>query len=455
MKNKLNLPLVNFLSSFSTPVYLVGGFVRNFLIDKSAGDNAYSTDIDLAAPISDEDFLYALNEAGGEEVGHYKRTHTVVFKLGGQKCEFTSFRKEVYAKGGCHTPESTEFTSDILEDAKRRDFKCNAVYYDVKNGEFVDPLGGIKDIENKVLDTVVSPEEVFSHDGLRLMRLARFAGELGFTPTKRVLSKAKNCADNILDISPERILSELQQILVADKKHAFSPSDAHYISLKILDETRVLDRILPELTLGRGMAQRADYHNYDVLEHSLKAVKYAHPSVRFAALFHDIGKPACMLKNGKYHGHDLAGVDIAREVFNRLRVSEKLKSETLFLIKFHMLDIKLDVREVKLRKFIVKNHRLIDELLYLKTADYKGSQDRLDESSTVIRWKKLIKVMQKDGTPFCEKDLAVTTRDLIGMGVTGREIGKAMGELMDFAVENPDKNDRESLIKIAEKRYAK
>lgn len=451
MKSKINEKLLQFLSSFSRPVYLVGGLVRNFLLDK----NSFTTDIDLAGAIDDNDFLTALNNCGADKIGHYKRTHTVTFEIGGQKCEFTSFRKETYAKGGAHTPIETTLTDDILEDARRRDFKCNAIYYDVKSGMFVDPLGGIKDVENKVLDTVMEPEEVFAHDGLRLMRLARFVGELGFTPTNRVVKSARDCADNVCDIAPERILSELLQLLVADGKHSFSPRDGHYRALKVLDDTRVLDRILPEIALGRGMAQRADYHNYDVLGHIFASVKHAHPSVRFAALFHDIGKPTCMVKNGKYHGHDFVGVDIAREVLNRLRVSEKLKSETLFLIKYHMLDIKLDVREVKLRKFLVKNYPFVEKLMLLKTADFRGSKDVEEESSTVIRWRKLLDVMKKDGTPFCLKDLKISAQDLIGMGVKGARIGKDMEELMDFAIENPDKNKKDALIKIAVNRYAK
>ena len=133
-------------------------------------------------------------------------TSVAKFEFDGKKCEFTSFRKERYADGGGHTPEFTEPTDDIYEDARRRDFKCNAVYYDVTEGEFIDPLGGIEDIKNKILDTVKTPDDVFKSDGLRLMRLARFTGELGFTPTEEVIESAKKYSGNLKDIV--RVLQE-------------------------------------------------------------------------------------------------------------------------------------------------------------------------------------------------------------------------------------------------------
>ena len=167
------------------------------------------------------------------------------FEFDGKKCEFTSFRKERYADGGGHTPEFTEPTDDIYEDARRRDFKCNAVYYDVTEGEFIDPLGGIEDIKNEILDTVKKPEDVFKSDGLRLMRLARFTGELGFTPTEEVIESAKKYSGNLKDISVERIYSELVSIINSDRKHCFSPTDGFYRAVEVLYKTGVMKYVFP------------------------------------------------------------------------------------------------------------------------------------------------------------------------------------------------------------------
>ena len=445
MKYRLNEKLVKFLSSFDCPIYLVGGFVRDFLIDKDSP----ATDVDVCGPIDTDSFLERLNAFGGEAVGHYKRTHTVVFKVGGTKCEFTSFRQEIYADGGGHTPVSTFLTDDIVEDAKRRDFKCNAVYYDVKNDRFVDVLGGIDDIKARVLDTVVEPEKVFAHDGLRLMRLARFCGELNFTPTDRVLKSARACADNIKDISPERIYTELNLILSADRKHSFSASDGHYRALKILDETRVLDRIIPELTSGRGMQQRADFHNHDVLEHSLRAVLYAPPTVRLCALLHDVGKPYCKQKFGKYYAHDMEGKRLVLEILNRLKAPEEIKRDCAFITEYHMLDMREDVREAKLRRFFVKNSDRLDKLIAIKIADYRATKDYGDKPKTVEKWQRLLAVMQNDGTPFTLRELNLSATDLMTIGFRGKDIGETLDELWDGAIINPQNNEKERLTSIA------
>ena len=141
------------------PLYAVGGYTRNFLIDKSL-----SKDIDLSAPVLVEDLKPLLSQIGFTVLCEYKHTCTIVFRDDEGRYEFTSFRSEIYDDGGEHTPKKVEFTEDIYLDAIRRDFKCNAVYYDIKNDKFIDLLGGIDDIEKKRLSTVVDANEVFSHD---------------------------------------------------------------------------------------------------------------------------------------------------------------------------------------------------------------------------------------------------------------------------------------------------
>lgn len=187
MIDKINAPLRALAGRLNKNLYLVGGCVRNYLID-----GKLSGDFDLASANTESELLAAF---GGDfaPVAVYPRTGTVMFKdRAGTHYEHTAFRGEEYEKGGGHTPARTYFTEDIAADAVRRDFKCNAVYYDLKNAVYADPLGGVADIKNKTLDTVAPPEKVFCSDGLRLLRLCRFAGELGFAPTREVVAGAKN-----------------------------------------------------------------------------------------------------------------------------------------------------------------------------------------------------------------------------------------------------------------------
>ena len=435
-----------FAKSLPCPLYIVGGYVRNYLID-----NAPSSDVDLCAPMPAETLIEYLEKSGGKVVAHYKRTGTVVFRFDKIKYEYTSFRYEKYKTGGSHEPESVQFTDDITLDALRRDFKCNAIYYDLKNDVIVDPLGGVLDVKNKVLDTVKEPEKVFCSDGLRLLRLARFAGELGFTPTERVIESAKKYADNLKDISVERIWAELIKILTADTKYPFSSKDGHYKALKVLDQTRCLDVILPQLTLGRGMAQRSDYHNYDVLEHSLRCVLYSPKNIRIYALLHDVGKPKNMVETGKYYAHDKSGARLVKEILSHLKADKKTVDKAVRLTRLHMADMDGLTGENKVKRLIIDNYDILDDLLALKQADYSACKDDLGECLTVKRWKNILLKMQQNGTPFTLKELKIDPKTLMEMGYKGKQIGEKLNELLLLCQLEPTFNQAEFLLKKAQK----
>ena len=444
MELPLQGKIKEFVRNLNKPVYVVGGYVRNYLIS-----GVESADIDLCAPIKAEEMKSLVQDFGFEIRATYGRTGTVLFSDGERTFEYTCFRKDSYFGFGNHTPDAVIYTDSIEEDSKRRDFKCNALYYDLLNDKLIDVVGGLKDIENRTLSTVRSAEETFHEDGLRLLRLARFAGQLGFTPDELTLKGALNNADAIKPISVERIFAELKMILVADKKYSFSSPQGHYVGLKILDDTRVLDRIIPELTLGRGMKQRADFHIHDVLEHSLRCVLYADPSVRLHALLHDIGKPYCMINFGKYHGHDSVGEPIARQVLNRLKADKKTTDEVCRLVALHMFDMNGQVREIKLRRKIIENADIFEKILLIKQADYSASSEREDTPPTITRWKNLYNQMLKDGTPFSLSQLKITSAELIEIGFSGKQIGDELSTLFGEAIANPKNNNNKTLSKMA------
>ncbi len=424
------------------PIYVVGGYVRNAICG-----GIISEDLDLSSALSLPDFLSAAEKAGFTLVATYKTTQTAVVFDGERKYEYARFREEEYETGGGHTPCFTRGTNDIEKDALRRDFRCNAVYYDVAAEKIVDPLGGARDIENGVLDTVKSPREVFSRDGLRLMRLARFTAETGFIPTAETVAGAREFSANIKDVVAERVYSELNKILVGDGKYPFSPKDGHYKGLKILDETRVLDYIFPDLTAGRGMPQRSDYHDHDVLEHSLRAVLYARSDIRLAALLHDIGKPYQMLNTGRYKGHAESGEKLAVAALKKLKADKKTMQEVSFLTANHMRDLNGNEKKSGLRRFFVDNYDLTDKLIALKIADGAACKDDLKESETVKKWREIYAELQTDGTPINLKDLAVSAKEVISAGFTGKSTGEEMKKLRAICVDEPYKNDREYLLK--------
>lgn len=432
------------------PIYAVGGMVRDFLTGFSITEGA---DIDICAPVKSEDFIPLAEKCGFKITSVYKTTGTVkLTDKDGSSVEFSPFRTDRYVRGE-HTPAETFFTNDIFSDARRRDFTCNAVYYDIKENSYSDPLGGIAAIKEKRLSTVAPAEKVFGEDGLRLMRLARFTAETGFAADEECLSGAKKNAELIRDIHPGRIWAELSAILTADKKHGLPYGQ--YFGLKVLDETRVLDYIIPELASGRGMPQRSDFHSHDVLEHSLRCVKYSAPplTIRYAALLHDVGKPDCFIRTGNFHEHDSAGAAISEKVSKRLTVPKAVAARAEKLIRLHMYDLSMNTRENRLKKFFVENYGVLDDLMEIKQADYSACKDDLSECPSNIRWKKILGEMKRSGAPMKISDLNIDGNDILSLGHEKQYTARILSALLIKCAIDPALNKKESLLKLAEGVY--
>ena len=436
--------LIELAKNCETPLYVVGGSVRDFLSSLSLVDG--KPDFDLCAPIPAERFVERAQKSGFIVKSVFKNTGTVKLKDPfGADYEYSCFRSDKYVRG-THVPVETTFTTDITLDARRRDFTCNAVYYDIKTGEYLDPLDGITAIKEKRLTTVAPAKKVFSEDGLRLMRLARQAACLGFSPDADCLSGAKMHAKLVLDVSPERIFAELISILNADEKYGVK--NGHFVGLKLLDETRVLDEILPELTAGRNLAQRPDFHKYDVLEHSLRAALYADKSVRLAALLHDVGKPLCFVRDGNSYSHPETGETLAREILKRLKAPVKTIEETATLTALHMYDFNCQTSERKLRRFFTAHYPILEKLLALKQADFSACTDNLAPAPTCVRWQTLLDTIRKENAPLTLKQLAVSGKDLLELGLPPHRISQTLQTLLNHAVCNPKDNVKERLIKL-------
>lgn len=424
------------------PLYVVGGACRDYL----SGLTSAKRDWDVCAPVCAEKFGDVASQCGFTLQAVYANTGTVKLTADGEEYEFASFRSDEYVRG-VHRPEKTFFTDDISLDARRRDFKCNAVYYDIVRGEFVDPLGGIADIKGKILSTVAPAVKVFGEDGLRLMRLCRQAAQLGFSPDEECLNGAVANAALIKDVAAERVWTELNLILHADGKYGVKYGQ--YRGLELLKDTGVLGYVLPELAAGDGMRQRKDFHDHDVLEHSFRCVKYADDGIRLAALLHDVGKPAVYKATGKFVGHDAEGERIAREICARLRVPKKLAGDAARLTRLHMYDLDCAARESKVRRFIVANRDILPELLLIKQADYSACKDDLSPAPGVVKWKKIYADMRREGVPMSLKELDVRGDMLIAAGICPDKVGKILPLLLADCAVDARLNRREKLISLA------
>ncbi len=437
--------LQNLAKVCPTPLYVVGGSVRDYLLGLTPAIH----DWDLCAPLPADEFAALATAHGFTAQAVYRNTGTV--KLQGEfPYEYACFRSDEYVRGE-HVPAKIHFTTDIRLDAKRRDFTANAVYFDIAANAFVDPLDGLLAIQEKRLTTVDNANKVFSEDGLRLLRLARFAASLGFTPDENCLAGAKKNAALIQDVVPERVFEELAQILLSDQK--YNLADAPYRGLQVLSETRVLDYILPELTKGRGLAQRADFHKYDVLEHSLRAVYYADGGegylLRLAALLHDIAKPLCMLRDGNAHAHPEEGEKLATAILQRLKAPKKVTQTVAWLVKWHMYDFDCKTGAKKLRRFFVSNAPMHPLLCKLKQADFSACTDDTSIAPTRKKWETLLTQMKDEGVPFSLKELAVNGKDIENAGIPAPHIAIVLHELLLHLAVCPKDNEKPLLVKLA------
>lgn len=443
MRNRIPEPLRILAKACPSPLYLVGGSVRDYVL----GSKSSFRDYDICAPLSADELINVASKLGFSVKSVFRNTGTVKMQdSNGTEYEYSSFRSDKYVRG-VHVPVETYFTNDINLDAKRRDFTCNAVYYDIQKDAFVDPLDGITAIHDKRLTTVAPAYKVFGEDGLRLMRLARQAAHLGFSPDSECLLGAKQNAYLIKDISPERIFTELQSILRAEER--YGNKDGAYQGLRLLEEIGVFAYIFPELQLGKNMTQRKDFHDYDVLEHSLRAVKYADSSIRLAALLHDIGKPFCQNRDGNVHEHHKEGAILAQQVLTRLKAPNHLIKRIPALIEWHMYDMDCKTSEHKLRRFFVTHYTILDELILLKQADFSACKDDTSIAPTCQKWKTLLSKMKAENAPFTLKQLAISGKDVLGLGIKPNHVSTILNELLLHAATTPADNNEQTLIKLA------
>lgn len=429
-------------------LYGVGGMVRNPR---------------LGLPISDMDITSALRPEGvlalcqGKGYGVVKKGLAfgmVEIHLGGYAFEHTTFRADTYGPGGGHRPTAIAFSDTVEADAFRRDFTVNALYQDLLTGTVLDPTGGLKDLAAKRLRaTSPDPAVILRDDALRVLRLARFCGELGFEPEPGTFGAAQRFVGGLKDISRERVRDELQKILLADGK--YGNQAGVYQGLHLLDRLGALEVILPALAAGRGLGQRQEYHAYDVLEHGLQTAAQAELAggleLRLGALLHDVGKPAAFQATGRMLHHDQMGADIAREMVTGLRFSNQVQEEVSWLVAHHMFDLEGRAKESTLRRrFQEFGAARTRQLIRLRRADVEGSGRNGSEASA-DRWAQVLAQMLAKGTPFTEADLAITGQDLMEqLGLPpGPAIGTVKAALLRHCAQRPGDNSRERLLAIA------
>jgi tRNA nucleotidyltransferase (CCA-adding enzyme) len=392
-------------------LFVVGGHVRNTLLGFRISDT------DITSALTPDEITALCQSAGFKVVPKGADFGMVEIHIGDKSYEHTTFRADSYGEGGSHRPQSVAFSKTPEEDAFRRDFTVNALYASVLKGELIDPTGGLGDIEKRLIRTTTpDPETILKDDGLRIMRLCRFAAELGFDIEEKTFAAAKKCAPLLADISAERVRDELNKILMADAKYGLPAQESVLRGLELMDEVGALDVILPELARCRGVGQSPKYHKYPVLEHIFQTVSMSEPelTLRLACLLHDAGKPAALEKNGNMHGHDVISEDISWKVFRRLRFDNDTAEEAAWLVRRHMFDLDGRAKEPTLKKrFAEWGEARVNALAAIREADFRGSVGERITVKTAERWRRVLGEMKAKRTPFSENELNCTGRDIM------------------------------------------
>lgn len=439
-------------------LFLVGGYVRNHVLGISGGD------FDVCSSARPEDAAAFLRNAGLTVIEKALALGTIEAHLIVDEIKYvfehTTFRRDYYPQGGDHRPYKVEFTTDMTEDARRRDFTINALYLNIETKSIIDPINkGLMDIKNNIIRAAAdNPDETIRDDGLRIMRMARFAAELGFDVCPQLMACAGQRASMLSDISPERKRDELKKILMSDTKYpALTTKEPQpKIGLQLLWQTGALLHILPILCEGDGVTQSKKYHQHDVLGHGIQtcAVSLPIPELRLAALFHDIGKPKALRQSGNMHGHEVLGEALARDELNALKFDNKTKSIVLPLIKNHMFDLEGKAKPKTIRKrAIMLGKQGFTLLIALRSADFLGSGKSTGCVVSVDNWQRELDRMIVNGVPWSIQELAITGNDIINVLKIkpSPKIGMILNVLFHECVAKPGMNHTEILKQRAKK----
>ena len=353
-------------------IYLVGGSVRDALMGRDS-ERDLDRDLDFATDARPRETKRLLGGWADQLYSMGERFGTIGALREGVRCEITTFRAEAYVVDSRRP--SVTFGDSIEKDLERRDFTVNAMALRIGTGDplLVDPFGGTRDIVTQTLRTPIGPDVSFSDDPLRMLRLFRFAAELGFQPEPDELAAVSRMKDRLDIVSPERIRDELSKLVVAD-------GAAHALSLMI--HSGLADRFIPEIP-ALAMTVDPDHRHKDVLAHSLAVMAKTDADLvlRLAALFHDVGKPACRRFEGArvtFHHHEVVGARMTRARLRRLRYPKSIIDAVSELVFLHMRahTFKMGWTDSAVRRYVRDAGDLLPKLNQLARCDVTTRNDR-------------------------------------------------------------------------------
>lgn len=442
MEIKINIPtdvnkIIHTLQNHGYSAYVVGGCVRDSILYRTPKD------WDICTSATPEQVMEVFKDKHIIPTGLQHGTVTIM--LNGTGYEVTTYRIDGKYSDN-RRPDSVEFTDNLVEDLKRRDFTINAMAYNNKDG-LIDPFNGFDDLENKLIRCVGSAKDRFSEDALRILRAIRFACQLDFVVSVSTKKEIHKQCESLKNISIERISSEFGKII-----------SSHRCGINLVLFRDVLSIFIPELNFIIGFEQNNPYHIYNVFLHTIYALENCKSDdliVRLAVFFHDFGKPHSYQddEDGIRHfkGHGKVSAEITDAIMKRLKFDNETRNNVVELVYYH--DATFEVGKKYIKRWLNKIGELqFRRLLEVRKADIKAQNPAYEEKriEKVNNIEKLLEEILQEKECFSLKDLAVNGKDLMGIGYkSGRQLGAALQGLLDCVIGEEVNNNKEELLKLA------
>ena len=442
--------LFNVFKTHNKELYLVGGCVRDLLLDKCPKD------YDLCTNATPEEIKEILNKSMYKtyDSGIKHGTITVVDTCYNQTYEITTYRIDGKYTDGRH-PDKVEFTTSLEEDLKRRDFTINSFAYDYLNKELLMlDESFLNDLEFGIIRAVGDPVKRYEEDALRMLRAIRFAAQLNFTIQRDTYSAIKKVAPKLSAVSKERIRDELTKILLSNK-----PDLLKLFVLSGLEEPAFGFTPLTDIM---NCYHENPWHYADVFHHTMDVVNAvpAEFNLRWAALLHDTGKPSTKtLKEGtknyyNYIGHQDVSAEIALRLMEVLKFSNEQKDTIYKFVKYHdahLAEVKNSTFKTIVNAIGKEN---FSDFIKLRVADSFAHRLLMDTKFAVdfpdIVKERFCKIISEDNA-LKVTDLNINGHDLIALGLEGKQIGDCLNYLLELVLEDATLNNHEILIELSKK----
>lgn len=421
-------------------LYLVGGCVRDMILNRAIHDYDFTTNAlptEMISILDNEPCKVILT---GEKHG----TITVIYQ--DELMEITTYRNDgVYEQH--RKPKQVTFSQNLLSDLQRRDFTMNAIAYHPNHG-LIDPYHGQEDCSNRLIRCVGNATERFEEDALRMLRAIRFSFQLRFALEDQLINAIHTQKHLLSFISMERIQEEFNKMLMSDAKNCLS-------QLKALE---VLPYIIPSYTLIYDLPQESKWHLYDVFTHTDVALNHTSGfslEEKLAVVLHDIGKAECKTYDAHgaahFYNHPVVSTDIARASLKRLKYPNQVINTVCTLITYH--DYYVLPKPKVLRRFLAKldmNFKMAYAILKVQYADdcaknKELAQEKLDNIDACVT---MLKEIEHE-KPCRRCDLSVNGYDMLALGFQGKEIKAVLDYLYRIVIDDPSRNQKDMLMEMA------